>query len=324
MDEGALPQTNVHAVVPDDHPHKGELLQSLRLLRDAHFVEVVGEDPAADTAGWSLTERCVSNMVVGNILSDPTPVMRPRLSAPVAQWSHFELMSFLHQKQWQALPWEKGTRCPQALALPDDGAASSAASFLEPSQKKWYFRPFDPNISDSYLRAMVFVETHGLVMRDAGVRHIPHTAKNKYYDTLAGIALGTKALDDLPVPMVFESEGRPRSPRPRKRLCQRQPRPPPLCDHDEDRGFSEGEEEAPLALPAPGAAAQPPSPPAPAAAPVPPAPLAPAALAPRPPAPGAAEEAAADGPAPGDGDGVGAAPPSAKRARFSAADVIDL
>lgn len=72
---------------------------------------------------------------------------------------HYELMLFLHEHGWQALPWEKGQRCPEPLALPEPGAsASSSGDFLSVGHRRWFYRPLEASILAAYLKAMVHAQ----------------------------------------------------------------------------------------------------------------------------------------------------------------------
>ena len=216
------------ATVPTDDADRVDMLRSLLLLRQAGYVEAVG-DPCSesDSVGWRLTSSGMAQVVVGNVLSKPKPVLKPHTSLPVAEWSVFELLLHLRTQRWQGSPWQRGHRRPEPILLPDVGAAAgSAGAFLDAEQKRWYYRPFEAKVSASYLRALVHADRYGPTLQARGVRRIPHAATNRYYETIVGIALGLKTADDLPdTPgMTFEREGRPRSPAKKRRRLDGGPR----------------------------------------------------------------------------------------------------
>ena len=71
-----------------------------------------------DTVGWKLTARAMDQLVVGSVLHSPSAAMRPKSCAPLTEWSHFELLTYLSRQAWLASPWEKGQRSPEPLHLP--------------------------------------------------------------------------------------------------------------------------------------------------------------------------------------------------------------
>ena len=79
-----------------------------------------------DTVGWKLTAHAMDQLVVGSVLHSPSAAMRPKSCAPLTEWSHFELLTYLSRQAWLASPWEKGQRSPEPLHLPQPAGKQQA------------------------------------------------------------------------------------------------------------------------------------------------------------------------------------------------------
>ena len=176
-----------------------KLLQKLAEFRWVQAHVKLGFQPQGflfTDAGYRYVRPCVG-------LTKPVSVLRLRHLEDRSAWTRFEVMLYLRDKGWVALPMakrKKGLKLQLRLSesSKDKAAAPSSAEDVgsRPGQT-WLFGPKPPQVSKAYLQAMLAIEDHREFLLSAGAETVCHVASAEYFKCLCKMVSGSASLAEL-------------------------------------------------------------------------------------------------------------------------------